>query len=100
MACPTVALGEVEIRERLMGLPGWEYKDNALERVYDGESYLEALEKLNAVARLSEAADHHPDLVLNWKKLTVRYWTHTAKGVTELDFQLARQVEDVLVIEG
>lgn len=85
-----------EIQEKLIGLPEWEFRENALERVYQGKSYMDALEKLNAIAQASEAADHHPDLILSWRKLTVRYWTHTAQGVTELDFQLARQVEEVL----
>lgn len=96
MTCPTQALSERDILEQLQTLPGWEFRDNALERQYTGKTYLAALEKLNRVARLSEAADHHPDLVLNWKKLIVRYWTHTANGVTELDFQLARQAEALL----
>ena len=96
MACPTHALSERDILEQLQTLPHWRLQDNALERQYTGETYLSALEKLNRIARLSEAADHHPDLALNWKKLIVRYWTHTANGVTELDFQLARQAEAVL----
>jgi 4a-hydroxytetrahydrobiopterin dehydratase len=89
-------LAEPEIRERLRQLPYWRLKDNALERQYDGASYLDALEKLNAVARLSEAADHHPELRLGWKHLTIRYWTHTADGVTALDFELAQRVEALL----
>lgn len=96
MGCPTIALSEAEIRAGLENLAGWRLHQNALERVYDGKSYLEALEKLNAIAQLSEAANHHPDLILSWKKLTVRYWTHTACGVTELDFKLARHAESLL----
>lgn len=96
MTCPKVALSEPEILSQLQTLPGWRFSQNALERVYEGESYLAALEKLNAIARLSEEADHHPDLSLNWKKLIIRYWTHTAQGVTELDFKLARQAEALL----
>jgi 4a-hydroxytetrahydrobiopterin dehydratase len=96
MACPTKALSENEIQERLNALSAWRFFDNAIERVYEGATYLEALEKLNAIARASEAADHHPDLQLNWKRLTVRFWTHVANGVTPLDFDLARQTEAIL----
>jgi 4a-hydroxytetrahydrobiopterin dehydratase len=96
MACPTVLLKENEIQSQLSNLPGWCFNQNALERVYDGKTYLDALQKLNAVAQLSEAINHHPDLILNWKKLTIRYWTHTAQGVTALDFQLAHQAEKIL----
>ena len=87
MACPV---------ERLEALPQWSYRERALRRVYIGKTYLDALSMLNRVAELSEAADHHPDLMLEWKKLTIHYWTHTAKGVTTLDFELATQVENLL----
>lgn len=96
MACPTTALSAEEIRQQLANLPNWQYKENALERFYKAHSYLEGLEKLNTIAQLSEAADHHPDLVLGWRKLTIRYWTHTAQGVTALDFDLAQQAEKAL----
>jgi 4a-hydroxytetrahydrobiopterin dehydratase len=96
MACSTDLLKEDEIQRQLSNLPGWCFNQNALERIYDGETYLDALQKLNAIAQLSEAMNHHPDLRLNWKKLTIRYWTHTAQGVTELDFLLAHQVEKAL----
>lgn len=81
-------------------MPQWQCVDNALQRVYEGTTYLQALERLNAVARLSEAADHHPDLQLNWKTLIIRYWTHTAQGITELDVELAQQVEVLLAGSG
>jgi 4a-hydroxytetrahydrobiopterin dehydratase len=93
---PTVSLDPAAIEHALQSLPHWQVKNNALERVYQGASYLDALDKLNRVAQLSEAADHHPDLLLCWKTLTIRYWTHTAKGITHLDVELARQVEPLL----
>ncbi|WP_373531221.1 4a-hydroxytetrahydrobiopterin dehydratase [Vampirovibrio sp.] len=96
MACPTVSLSRVDIENQLNDLPDWIFNQNALERVYEGKNYLDALQKLNAIAQLSEAADHHPDLSLNWKKLTIRYWTHTAQGVSDLDFKLAHQAEHAL----
>lgn len=95
MACPTVTLSQPEIEENLKTLPRWRFTENALERSHTGKTYLEALEILNAVARLSEKADHHPDLRLNWKTLIVRYWTHRAHGVTSLDFELAHSVENL-----
>jgi 4a-hydroxytetrahydrobiopterin dehydratase len=96
MSCPTIGLTAEIIRQNLSDLPSWHYHDNALERVYEGQNYLDSLAKLDAIARLSESENHHPDLTLSWKKLTIRYWTHTAKGITALDFQLARQVESLL----
>ena len=96
MASTVTALERTAIEAALKTLSGWQYTDQALERVYTGKTYLEALDKLNAIAQLSEAQDHHPDLTLNWKKLTIRYWTHTAQGVTELDVKLAQLAEAAL----
>lgn len=96
MSCPTIGLTAETIRQNLSEIPLWHYHDNALERVYEGQTYLDALAKLDAIGRLSESENHHPDLTLSWKKLTIRYWTHTARGVTAMDFQLARQVESLL----
>lgn len=74
----------------------WQVNNNALERVYRASSYLEALDKLNIIAQHAEAVNHHPDLALHWKTLIIRYWTHTANGVTALDLEQAQQVEKLL----
>ncbi|WP_303673599.1 4a-hydroxytetrahydrobiopterin dehydratase [Vampirovibrio chlorellavorus] len=94
----TQALSPAEIEAALQTLPHWQYHQNALQRVYVGANYLQALETLNAVARHAEAADHHPDLQLNWKTLVIRYWTHTLNGVSALDVALAHQVEALLSV--
>jgi 4a-hydroxytetrahydrobiopterin dehydratase len=96
----TQALSPTEIEAALRELPQWQFHQNALQRVYEGANYLQALETLNAVARHAEAADHHPDLQLNWKTLIIRYWTHTINGVSPLDVTLAHQVEALLSVSG
>lgn len=98
MPCSDNILDEVDIAQRLKPLPGWRYYQQALERVYEGRDYLDALGCLDKIARLSDAENHHPDLLLSWKTLTIRYWTHAAGGVTETDFRLARLVESVMVV--
>jgi 4a-hydroxytetrahydrobiopterin dehydratase len=96
MGCSTQALNETELRERLKQLPHWTLSGNALERAYEGKSYTDALAALNRIAQRAEETDHHPDMTLVWKKLTIRYSTHTANGVTELDFNAASQVDALL----
>jgi len=100
MACPIEAMSAEEIRENLSELADWQVRDTALERVYKAASYLDGLAKLNAIAQASEAENHHPELLLEWKKLTVRYWTHTAHGITALDFRLAQKAEVILSGSG
>jgi len=77
-------------------LENWTVEDRALERHYQSKNYLDGLEKLNGIAKMSETENHHPELLLEWGRLTIRYWTHTANGITALDFQLARQAELIL----
>lgn len=91
------ALSVVDVAARVAEtLPQWTVTDNALQRVYTCQKYLDALALVSAVGHLAEAADHHPDMALNYTKLTIRFWTHTAKGITALDFQLAEQVEALI----
>ena len=96
MGYTTLALSAEEIRSQMKQLENWVVKDSALERSYRSKHYMDGLERLNAIAQLSEAENHHPELILEWGNLTIRYWTHTANGITALDFQMARKVEAIL----
>jgi len=79
---------------------GWTFTDNALQRVFNGPDYLTSLRLLNEIGQLAEREDHHPDLFLHYKRLTIRFWTHTAPDktnpVTELDHAMARKVEALI----
>ena len=94
---PTVeALTEPAIQEALKTLPGWSLENNAIVRTVKFDSFLWAIQFVNAVAHLAERQNHHPDLDIRYTTVTVRYWTHTAKGVTLLDFDGAKEVESLL----
>jgi 4a-hydroxytetrahydrobiopterin dehydratase len=69
--------------------------DGALQRIHTCHAYLASLALLNAIGQLAEQHDHHPDLMLNYKRLTVRYWTFRAKGITALDVEMALRIEAV-----
>src|SRR5512144_118003 len=75
---------DTEIAERLQALPGWYYEDG----------WLTTLMLVNAVGYLAEAAYHHPDLTVTWGRLTVKLQNHAAGGISDKDFELARQIED------
>ena len=89
------ALSEAEVRDRLGALPGWTFAANAIERRYATEGWPATLMLVNAIGFLCEAADHHPDLHVSWGGVTVRFNTHTAGGVSEKDFEIARKVDEV-----
>lgn len=90
------ALTESEIQQRLTALPGWRLAGGAIEKSYDFPDYHHAMAFVNATAWISHRRDHHPDLAVGYNKVTVRYVTHSAGGVTEKDLTCAAQVEALL----
>ena len=70
---------------------GWDEVDGALERTFELDSFLDALDFVNRLGALAEAEDHHPDITISYRKVTVRWWTHTAGGITDRDRDLAEK---------
>jgi|DewCreStandDraft_2_1066082.scaffolds.fasta_scaffold06704_4 4a-hydroxytetrahydrobiopterin dehydratase len=88
------AMRPSEVREMLdRELPGWQFREHLIEKEYHLKSFRDAVRLFNAIADLAEALNHHPRIINVYKRLKVELWTHTAGGVTEKDFQLARQIE-------
>lgn len=69
--------------------PDWDEIDDALERTFEFRDFVEALAFVNRVGELAEAENHHPDIAVHYNRVTLRWWTHTAGGVTERDVDLA-----------
>ena len=86
-----------EIAARLTGtLQHWYLEDGWLRRKYKTEGWKGTLMVVNAVGHLAEAAWHHPDLTVSYAFVIVKLVTHSAKGITDRDFALARKIEDVI----
>ena len=89
--------GEDEISARLGAeLPHWRFENGWLRRKYKTSSWKGTLMVVNAVGHLAEAAWHHPDMTVSYAWVEVRLMTHTAKGITDKDFELARKIEEVV----
>ena len=86
---------ETEIAERLAALPGWYYEEGWIRRVYKTDGWPTTLMLVNTVGFLAEAAYHHPDISVTWGRITVKLSTHSAGGITDKDFDLARKIEEV-----
>lgn len=93
MARSDAALSEAEIHERLAALPGWEFRDGVIRRTYRTDGWRGSMLVANAIAFLCEAADHHADLLVTWPRVTVSLSTHSAGGITGMDFELAGRIE-------
>lgn len=87
-------LQAADIERRLCALPGWKLKDNAIVKLYRFKEFMDGIRFLNRVAEMAEAADHHPDVQINYTRLTFSCSTHSEGGVTEKDFRLAGRIED------
>ena len=91
------AYSESEIVERLAKeLPHWRYENGWIRRRYKTHSWKGTLMVINAVGHLAEAAWHHPDLAASYAWVEIKLMTHTAKGITDKDFELARKIEEVV----
>lgn len=91
------AYSEDEIRARLAAeLPHWYYEDGWIRRKYRTSGWKATLMVVNTVGHLAEAAWHHPDLTVSYAFVIVKLVTHSAKGVTDKDFALARKIEEVV----
>ena len=87
-----------EIEARLKAeLPAWYLEDGWIRRKVKTSGWKSTLMVVNTVGHLAEAAWHHPDLNVSYAFVTVKLVTHSAKGVTEKDFALARKIEEVLM---
>ena len=82
-----------EIRAKLAELPGWYYEDGWIRRQYKTDGWPTTMMLVNAIGFVAEAAYHHPDLAVTWAKVWVKLMTHSAGGITDKDFYVARQIE-------
>jgi 4a-hydroxytetrahydrobiopterin dehydratase len=69
----------------------WPEVDGALERTFELPSFPEAMAFVNRVAELAEAENHHPDIAISYRKVTLRWTTHSAGGITDRDRELAER---------
>jgi 4a-hydroxytetrahydrobiopterin dehydratase len=86
-------LSDDEIRSGLRGLPGWERRDDEIEKVYELPSFADAIAFVTRVGFLAEKANHHPDLDVRWRKVRTVLSTHDEGGITEKDLALAGEIE-------
>ncbi|PIQ95324.1 MAG: 4a-hydroxytetrahydrobiopterin dehydratase [Nitrospinae bacterium CG11_big_fil_rev_8_21_14_0_20_56_8] len=92
-------LTEEELAKNLREMaPLWKTGKNEkglpfIERVHHASRFMEGIEFVRKVAECAEEHNHHPDIFINYKRITVRYWTHSASGVTLADVQMAKTID-------
>jgi 4a-hydroxytetrahydrobiopterin dehydratase len=89
-------LSEDEIQSELARLDGWELRDGRLRKQFTFRTFLRAIAFVNSVGYIAESVGHHPDITVNYNKVTLRIITHSEGALTDRDFDLARQVDEKL----
>jgi 4a-hydroxytetrahydrobiopterin dehydratase len=85
-------LTEDEIAARQAGVPGWEREGGSISTVVTRSDFRDAMLFTGAVAYVAEQANHHPDILIQWNKVTLTLSTHSAGGLTAADFDLAGKI--------
>jgi 4a-hydroxytetrahydrobiopterin dehydratase len=91
-------LTATEIDQALTSLPGWSRKGEAIVRQFTFASFRDAIAFVTRLAFEAEAADHHPDLAINYKRVTVTWSTHDAGGITRKDLDGATHTNQVAAL--
>ncbi len=89
----STALDDRDVASNLARLDGWRVADGAIERGFRFANWLETLAFVNALGWICHVEDHHPDLAVSYDRCTVRFSTHSAKGLTVNDFICAAKAD-------
>jgi 4a-hydroxytetrahydrobiopterin dehydratase len=88
-------LSSSEIDARFSGLEGWALDGNALRKIFTFRDFPDAVAFVSRLVPGAESADHHPDIMINYKRVTLTYSTHSEGGLTEKDFEGARMADSL-----
>jgi 4a-hydroxytetrahydrobiopterin dehydratase len=88
-----------EIKSALASIDGWVVVErngiSRLKKSYGFSNFATAMAFTNRVGELAEQDDHHPAILTEWGKVTINWWTHTNKGLSENDFLMAAKVDAI-----
>jgi 4a-hydroxytetrahydrobiopterin dehydratase len=92
-------LSTEQVKAEIEKLDGWSLNANGeIMRTYSLSGFVQALAFVSAVGLLAEAAQHHPDISINWRRVTLALTTHDEGGLSEKDFDLAQQINRLPLI--
>jgi len=89
----TQKLSDEEVKLHLEGLKGWKVDDGMLQKRFKFKGFMAGMRFVNQVAEVAEEMDHHPDIYIRFGLITISLITHSAQGLTKLDFEQATRVD-------
>ncbi|HLI62174.1 MAG TPA: 4a-hydroxytetrahydrobiopterin dehydratase [Terriglobales bacterium] len=91
----STVLTDGEIQQALQQLPGWKKHGNAIERLFQFGTFVQAMEFVNQIAEAAEAVNHHPDILISYNKVTLTLVSHDSGGVTQRDVKMAARINQL-----
>ncbi|MBU0636165.1 4a-hydroxytetrahydrobiopterin dehydratase [Candidatus Micrarchaeota archaeon] len=85
-----------EIVQRLRDIVGWNYNEKEIVRNYEFDDFLQAIKFVNQVALRSQDTNHHPAILISDNAVQLSVYSHTAKGITQKDFDLALEINKLV----
>lgn len=90
----TTALSDADIEAQLADLAGWERDGDAISKTFELDSYVAGLALATAIGTVCEGLNHHPDMMIGWRKVTVSLTTHDAgHKISQKDIDAATKIE-------
>ena len=88
-------LSDAAIQENLGQLNGWTVEDGKLHKEYQFDTFVTAFGFMTQLALVAESMNHHPEWFNVYNRVTIDLMTHDAGGISELDFQWAKQADSI-----
>ncbi len=89
------ALNTKQVNLHLKAIPNWSKRAQTIFRRFKFEGFLNSIDFVNRIAKRAEKSNHHPDIDIRFNKVTLTLTTHDEGGITEKDFSLARQCDEL-----
>ncbi len=90
-----MVLSETEVTDKIKTLPGWTTDGKEISRTFQFKDFVTAIDFVNKLVEPAEEAGHHPDIAISYNKVTINLTTHDAGGITQKDFDLAREISQL-----
>ena len=91
----TPPMTKEDAQKYLQELPGWTLNDDQIDREFKFKAYLDGVEFAYSLGKTAEKEDHHPDILIKWRRVKVTLTTHAIKGLSENDFIMAAKAEEI-----
>ena len=89
-------IDKTDLKDYLKKVPEWDHEKKHIERLFEFDDFTESIDFVNAIAEIVEEDEHHPDIDIRWNKVKVMCTTHSKNGLTELDFELAEKIDNLV----